>query len=264
MENAETSTPARTEVVGVANASALKSLGEAVRLWREDTEVFWIGGAADKAAFFGFGPHHHLRAVMTRWQNVLAGRHSYWGYHELNEIVAAARQIRVERPDAPIVFIGHSFGGATALRAARRLEGDASQPEGRTVDLLITLDAVWPTSIEPPHRAACWVNVHPRLNVLDTIARTPFAGPPLAAAMSLLAADSGSDIVATVGRQLGAHPAATLDVEGPFHHGQSSAMLRAALEAYGRHSGERVLGAEAGPPADAPKVKGHDHSRVSE
>lgn len=212
-------------------------------MWREDTEVFWIGGAADKTAFFGFGPHHHLLAVMTRWRDTLAGRHSYWGYDELDEIVAAARQVREDRPDAPIVFIGHSFGGATAMRAARRLEDDARQPPARTVDLLITLDAVWPAPLEPPRRARCWVNVHPPMNVLDAVARTPFAGPPLAAVMSLLAADSGSNIVATVGRQIGAHPAATLDVEGRFHHGQSSAMLRAALEAYGRHAGERVPGA---------------------
>ncbi len=264
MESAEPSAAVSAEASAAVNMSSPLSIDGSVRVWREGTEVFWIGGAADKAAFFGIGPHHHLLAVMTQWQGVLAGRHSYWGYHELDEIVAAARQVRQEMPDAPIVFIGHSFGGATAMRAARRLEDDARQPPARTVDLLITLDAVWPAPLEPPRRARCWVNVHPPMNVLDAVARTPFAGPPLAAVMSLLAADSGSNIVATVGRQIGAHPAATLDVEGRFHHGQSSAMLRAALEAYGRRTGEWVINAEVGPPADAPRMKGQNPKRTNE
>ncbi|MCG3131319.1 MAG: hypothetical protein FLDDKLPJ_02109 [Phycisphaerae bacterium] len=188
--------------------------------------TFWIGGAADKAPFLGYGPHHHVLHVMNAWRDELPGEHHYRGYHELNEIVREVREARMRDSTARVVFIGHSYGGATAMRAARRLED-----EGIDVDLLITLDPVWGFPVAPPRRPGRWVNVHQRLDVRDALACVPLLGPPLAGLTCVVTGSTFSDTVATVGRQLGRQAGADVNIEMTQSHGAVSAMLQRALDA---------------------------------
>lgn len=188
--------------------------------------TYWIGGAADKAPFLGYGPHHHVLHVMNAWRDALPGEHHYRGYHELEEIVREVREACTRGSAARIIFIGHSYGGATAMRAARRLED-----EGIDVDLLITLDPVWGFPVASPRRAGRWVNVHQRLDVRDALACVPLLGPPLAGVTCVVTGSSFSDTVATVGRQLGRQAGADVNIEMTQSHGAVSAMLQRALDA---------------------------------
>jgi pimeloyl-ACP methyl ester carboxylesterase len=53
-----------------------------------------------------------------------------------------AREHKAGRLHCPVVFVGHSRGGRSALHAARQLE-----PFGVVVDLLVCVDVAWPYEV---------------------------------------------------------------------------------------------------------------------
>jgi hypothetical protein len=60
-----------------------------------------------------------------------------YGWDQTDEII---EQVEKTHPDYPVILVGHSFGGDTAVNVANQL--DSLEKGFRKVDLLVTLDAV--------------------------------------------------------------------------------------------------------------------------
>ncbi|HXH29214.1 MAG TPA: thioesterase domain-containing protein [Bacteriovoracaceae bacterium] len=60
-----------------------------------------------------------------------------YGWDQKDEII---KEIKKVHPDYPVILMGHSLGGDTAVEVAQEL--DSLEQKFRTVDLLITMDAV--------------------------------------------------------------------------------------------------------------------------
>jgi len=118
-----------------------------------EPRVFWIGGLGDET-----GPRRMERLMLSR--SGLPGEHSYHGHRDEAEVAADALAAT-----GPVVLIGHSFGGAAAMRVAGAIERD-----GRPAAVLISLDPAWPLPVPRPTGVWRWVNVYQRLSLRDWIA----------------------------------------------------------------------------------------------
>ena len=150
-----------------------------------EPRVFWIGGMGDEA-----GPRRMERLMLS---SDLPGEHSYHGHRDEASVAADALAA-----GGPVVLIGHSFGGAAAMRVAGAIER-----RGRPAAVLISLDPAWPLPVAQPGRVWRWVNVYQRLSLRDWIA--------------------------TAGCQLGRQRRADANLRGEGGHGDMSGMLDLAL-----------------------------------
>ena len=101
--------------------------------------TIFIGGAADKNPFWFFGsygPYHIVGDFADEFVEV-DGNSDYFGYDEGNQILEKVKAALVSDPCEPINFVGHSYGGKTAVALARILAN-----EGIRINLIITVDPV--------------------------------------------------------------------------------------------------------------------------
>jgi pimeloyl-ACP methyl ester carboxylesterase len=158
-------------------------------MWRD----IYIGGAADRRT--GIVKSYAAREARQHPQRDV----KYFDWLQVSEIREA---IRTTLPEAPLNIIGHSLGGAEAIRQA-----DATD---RQVDTLITIDAVdlpanSVSSELTLQNVGTWANVTANPGEWDR-----------------------SDVIAAAGGKV--DPAVTgqadLNVSSPHHHGQFEEMMK--------------------------------------
>ncbi len=90
--------------------------------------------------------------VQRQLKNIHDPNKYYFTHDQLGQIIELITRTAEENPCEPIILIGHSFGGNTAAKAAKKT---------RLVNLLITADAVsgWSTPL-PSGIADVWVDIY--------------------------------------------------------------------------------------------------------
>lgn len=132
---------AKAEIKSEAKDEAVKKAKEAVKAEEKITKK----GSIKKPAI----------VFVTGWQMMFSpskSEGSYAGLERMAETVEGARlygwdqkdeilkHIENTHPDQPVVLVGHSLGGDTAVEVANQL--DSLESKFRKVDLLVTLDAL--------------------------------------------------------------------------------------------------------------------------
>lgn len=84
-----------------------------------------------------------------------------YGWDQHKEIIKEIKKVQINQP---VVLVGHSFGGDTALEVAEEL--DSLEHGFRTVDLLITMDAVGADNDIIPQNVRNHLNVFGESNFL--------------------------------------------------------------------------------------------------
>ncbi|MEL6548269.1 MAG: alpha/beta hydrolase, partial [Myxococcota bacterium] len=136
-------------------------------------QYHWIGGASDRTREFGFGPTELMRYVAEHFAAGTDGQDYYWGHQQYNQIADRIREFHDEHGDAArIVLVGHSWGGASAMRVTRMVGR-----EGIPIDTLLTLDPVSTVDGGAGLRTVTrHVNVHPPTDWVDDLARFALIG----------------------------------------------------------------------------------------
>jgi hypothetical protein len=113
--------------------------------------TFFIGGAADKNRFWYLGPKTNLigRELVMRYFAAISNRtftavemnkgvqEAYFGYDELEQVLASIRRHHQANPAVKIRLVGHSLGAWQAAKISAMMAA-----EGITTSLLITIDPV--------------------------------------------------------------------------------------------------------------------------
>ncbi len=243
--------------------------------WGRDT--YFIGGAADYESLLWFGPTEIMGGISPEAQaerekkaqetGVLAAKprgvmddimkyhpglfpgKSFYKSHAavdemVDEIVASWKPYADKGTsptdlDKQIVLIGHSWGGASALKVASKLKDHRIG-----VRLIVTLDMVSQFPVTNPDNQGAWINVYQRQTPVDYIASVPIAGQLVGGILSALNpfdwGNRSGNTIGTLGGQTGYETGAgqnnlkaKLPPEeggGTLWHGEAGSMLRQAME----------------------------------
>lgn len=179
-------------------------------------EDYWIGGAADKNKFMGFGPTNIMEDVMIAYGTMFPGIDNYNGYDEENEILRHIKETIKKNPCEVINLIGHSYGGATAIDLSRKLKADKIR-----VNALITLDPVATLPRSNPLNYEIWVNTYQQQSIADIFSNVPILGQGIGGIISIaglpLDRTDITDFIATLGNQLGKE-AGAINIGLSYHH----------------------------------------------
>ncbi|PXF31269.1 hypothetical protein WH50_10865 [Pokkaliibacter plantistimulans] len=190
-----------------------------------------IGGGADKsdALTTVVAPTRLVeREVMPIRKAKNPGVSALYYGHEDYPVILASIQADLKLGDI-VNITGHSWGGGAAIRLAQALK-----VQGKSVNVLITLDPVSLLPLTSNVAAKTWVNVYQRQSFIDAVATVPVVGNAVAGVASALSIPFSNtdfdDTVATVGGQLGYQNKASINQACDLHHGQAGLMYRLALE----------------------------------
>lgn len=179
-------------------------------------EDYWIGGAADKNKFMGFGPTKIMESVKDAYGTYFPGADNYVGYDEENYIITHIKESIKKNPCEVVNLIGHSYGGVTAIDISRKLKADKIR-----VNTLITLDPVATLPRSNPLNYEVWINAYQKQTIADIFSNVPIIGQGIGGVISIaglpLDRTDLSDFIATLGNQLGKESGAT-NVGVGYHH----------------------------------------------
>ena len=197
---------------------------------------YWIGGAADKHTFFGFGATNLVETiVMNAYEGKaagaprLAGKDKSYGYEDIDAIIKDIEDTHKKNPCEVVNLVGHSYGGAAAIDITAQLKAKKIR-----VNVLITLDPVAMFPRSNPDNFNIWVNVYQATGYTDILASIPVFGQGAAGLWSLLGLPGEShdisDVIATAGGQLGSESGATVNAPRDYHHWEAHKFFDDAIK----------------------------------
>ncbi|MGE4158827.1 MAG: DUF6531 domain-containing protein [Planctomycetota bacterium] len=200
--------PAEDDSLGNLYAAFERNAGTYSDPWGLDT--YWIGGAGDAEPFnYGIdtvGPTHIMKHVMEQRKGMFPADldNHYYGYDDeeliFQDIVKRHESVKKGKPKV-VNLIGHSLGGAAAMRITNRLI-----ERGIKVNILLTLDPVQKIGAAFTGTAAnqeYWGNIYQRQTLADCIITgLPYIGQILVGLPNFIVTKF-DDAVATVGGSLG-------------------------------------------------------------
>lgn len=177
--------------------------------------VIFVGGAGD--SFMAL-----VRSTADSYQEEHPGHQvEYFDADEGPRILSAIRDHRRQHDAAPVVLIGHSWGGDTSYEVAREIT------ETGSIDLWITLDAVSTFTTAPAERPVSvvrWINVFANYRARSRARNCSWLG----------------DFLGTAGGRWGRRPGATNVRAGTCHVDLQGMMnaeeVRTALQTLQRES----------------------------